>query len=241
MLRTFYPRIYKENLDPTKAYRQYVQTYIERDLRELIHIKDLTSFQTFMRLCAGRVGQIINYSNMANELGVSHHTVREWLSLLEASFIIYRLPPYFANINKQLVKSPKLYFIDVGLACYLLRIEALDQLAVHPLRGALVENLVVLELVKSRYNQGSDPNIYFYRDNQQHEVDIIYQQGHQLIPIEVKSSMTFHKQFFKNLDYFATLFPKQVQNSYVIYAGSYEQKILNHQLINYLKAATIVA
>jgi uncharacterized protein len=240
LLQGFYPRIHKENLDPPRAYRQYLQTYVERDLRQLINVKDLMTFQTFLRLVAAQIGQVMNYSTLADACGVSHHTIKHWLSILEASFILYRLPPYFANIKKQLVKSPKLYFIDVGLACHLLRIETKEQLEASPYYGHLFENFIVLELIKARFNQGLDPNLYFYRDAQKHEVDLIYQYGYNLIPIEIKKGMTFHARFLQGLEYFKTLFPQQVKEGYLIYSGLHEQRIHDNHLIHFSQARKIV-
>lgn len=233
-----YPRIFKDNLDPTKAYRNYFQTYIERDLRQLVHVKNLSQFQRFVRLCAGRIGQILNHTSLANDVGISSHTIKEWISILEASFILIRLQPYFENFGKRMIKSPKLYFTDVGLATYLLGIETTAQLSRDPLRGNLVENLVVLELFKARLNRGLDPQLYYFRDVHGHEVDLIFQAGNQLIPIEVKASQTFHKEFLKNLDYFQELAGDRCKKGYLIYAGSHEQQVGNFQVLNYKRSST---
>ncbi len=233
------PRIHCENQQPTKAYRHYLQTYIERDVRQLIHLKDLATFQKFITICASRIGQLVNYDNIANEIGVSNHTVKHWLSVLEASWVIFRLQPYHANVGKRLVKSPKLYFIEPGLAAYLLGIESVAQMQRDPLRGQLFENLVVLELMKQRYNQGLDPHLYFYRDQQQHEIDVVYKKGHQLIPIEIKSAKTFNQQFLKGIDYFSRIFPQQCEQGYIVYAGNQEQKIGWRHLLNYLSTSQI--
>ncbi|MBS0620238.1 MAG: ATP-binding protein [Verrucomicrobia bacterium] len=238
LLNGGYPRIYKDALDPTKAYRNYFQTYVERDLRQLIHIKDLSQFQRFIRICAGRIGQLINLEGIGNDVGISSHTVKEWISILEASFILIRLTPYFENFGKRMIKSPKLYFADVGLASYLLGIENLAQMERDPLRGHLVENLLVLELYKARLNQGLDPQLYFFRDTHGHEVDLLFQSGHQLIPIEVKASKTFHSDFLKNLSYFQQLIgEKRCPIGYLVYAGTEEQKIGAFELIHYSQAA----
>ena len=188
--RGFFPRIHQKQLNPTKAYRNYVQTYLEKDVRVLSNIKDLTPFQNFLKLCAGRIGQILDYASLGNDLGLSGNTIKHWLSILEASYIIFRLRPYFENFGKRMIKSPKLYFTDVGLATCLLDIEEPEQLARDPMRGYLVENLVILELMKYRHNHGLDPNFYYYRDNHKNEVDVIIKQANQLIPIEIKSSKT---------------------------------------------------
>jgi hypothetical protein len=233
ILKGGYPRLHKDHLNPSKAYRNYFQTYIERDVRKLINVKDLQQFQKFIGLCAGRIGQVINQEGLANEVGVSSPTIKHWLSILEASFILRRLPPYFENFGKRMIKSPKIYFTDVGLAAYLLGIENLTQLSRDPLRGHLFENLVYLELLKYRLNLGLDSRLYFFRDTAGHEIDFIFQKGHQLIPIEVKASQTFNKEFIKNLVYFQKLDPERFTSGFIIYAGSQEQQINKFHLLNY--------
>jgi len=234
-----YPRIFKENLNPTIAYGSYFKTYVERDLRQLILVKDLGQFQRFIRLCAGRIGQLLNLESLSNEVGVSSHTIKHWLSILEASFIIFRLQPYHENIGKRLVKSPKLFFTDVGLASYLLGIESTTQMSRDPQRGHLFENLIVLELMKARLNRCKDPNLYFFRDTQGHEVDIIFKVGHELFPIEVKSTETFHRTLLKNLDYFSTLMSERVSKGYLVYGGKTELPVGAYQILNYQHASTI--
>lgn len=235
----FYPRIYSEHLNPTKAYRNYLQTYIEKDVRRISDIKDLTQFQLFMKLCAGRVGQVLEYSSLSNELGLSIHTVKHWLSILEASYIIHRLQPYFENFGKRLIKSPKLYFSDVGLVSYLLGIESPSQIERDPLRGYLVENLVVNELMKYRYNRGLDPNIYYFRDSNKNEVDIIVKHGNELIPIEIKSAKTYTRGFIRGLNYFKKLAEVRVTKSYLVYTGDQTQMIGDVKLINYRNVTDI--
>lgn len=239
LLQGFYPRIYKEQLDPTKAYRNYFQTYIERDVRLLIHIKDLTTFQRFIKLCAGRIGQILNVHSLANDLGVSSHTVKHWLSILEASFVTFQLLPYYENFGKRIIKSPKLYFTDVGLASYLLDIENLTQLRRDPLRGNLVENLVILELMKTRFNQGLDHQLYYYRDSHQNEVDVIFKRAHELIPIEIKAAQTFQTEYLKGLKYFSQLVGERAPDGFLIYAGIQEQPIEKFRVINFKHARNI--
>lgn len=240
LLQGGYPRILKDHLEPTKAYRNYVQTYLEKDLRSLIHVKDLMQFQRFVRICAGRIGQLLNLESLSNDVGVSSHTIKEWISILEASFILIRLQPYFDNFGKRLIKSPKIYFTDVGLAAYLLGIENVDQMNRDPLRGNLVENLVVIELLKARLNKGLNPQLHFFRDAHGHEVDLIFQSGNSLIPIEIKSARTFNKEFLKNLLYFQNIAGDRCTKGYVIYAGDQEQNIGPFRLINYSHAAQAV-
>lgn len=241
LLKGGYPRIYKDNLNPQKSYRNYFQTYIERDLRKLINVKNLSQFEKFVRICAGRIGQIVNLEEIGGGVGISSHTVKEWLSILEASFIIFRLQPYFENFGKRIIKSPKLFFTDVGLAVYLLGIENTVQLARDPLRGHLVENLVVLELMKHRFNQGLDHQLYYYRDIQKNEVDLIFKSGHALVPIEVKSSKTYNAEFLKNLKFFQTLVGNRAPQGFLIYAGDQELSIGAIKLLNYKHAATALA
>ncbi len=234
LLHGFYPGVHANQLNAYKAYRNYYETYIERDVRQISNIQNLRQFQLFTRLCAGRIGQLFNASSLANEIGVSNQTIKHWLSILEASYIVYVLPPWHANLKKRLVKTPKIYFYDVGLASYLLGIENEKHLEIHPLRGALFENMILLELVKYRFNAGLDSNFYFYRDNQGNEIDVIQEQGHILHLFEIKSSMTFHSSFLKGLNYLARLVPERVQGSNVIYAGREEFSAQNHRIINFL-------
>jgi predicted AAA+ superfamily ATPase len=228
-----YPRIYKDNLNPTKAYRHYFQTYIERDLRQLLQVKDLIQFQRFVKICAGRIGSLLNMEGICNDVGVSSHTAKEWISILEASFIIFRLQPYFENFGKRVIKSPKLYFYDTGLAAYLLGIEEIEQLNRDPLRGHLVENFVILELMKARLNRGLDPQLYYFRDAHGHEVDLIFQSGHQLFPIEIKASKTFNKEFLKNIEFFRKLIGDKFGGAALVYTGDQEQTKGEIKILNY--------
>lgn len=234
MLSGGYPRLWAVPDFPRDAfYRNYYTTYIERDVRQIVNIKDMTLFQKFIRLCAGRVGMELNASNLSNEVGVATSTITNWLSMLSASYIAYLLPPYFANVRKRLVKTPKFYFYDVGLACYLLGIESTAQLSVHPLRGNLFENMVINEAVKNRLNQGKDPNLYFYRDKSQNEVDLIYEQGEALQAYEIKSAQTFNKEFYKGILYVKNLFGDKIARSAVIYDGDYEVIAQENGFLNF--------
>lgn len=241
LLKGGYPRIYKDNLDPKKAYRNYFQTYVERDVRQLINIKDLVQFERFIKICAGRVGQILNMEEIGGEVGVSSHTVKEWISILEASFITFRLQPYFENFGKRVIKSPKLFFTDVGLLSYLLDIENETQINRDPLRGHIVENLIVLELLKWRYNQGLDPHLYYYRDVQKNEIDIIFKSGNVLIPIEIKSARTYNSEFLNKLHFFQKIASDRAPKGYLIYAGDQEQRIGSIELLNYTHAVKAIS
>lgn len=228
-----YPRVVSDKVPANKFYRDYLQTYIERDVRQMINLKDLSLFQRFIKLCASRVGQLYNASAMSNALGVSSPTIENWLSILEASFIVFRLQPYFENFGKRIIKSPKLYFSDVGLATYCLDINEQKQLERDPLRGNLVENFVISEIIKYQVHKGIEPSAYFYRDSNQKEVDLILKSGSQLIPIEIKSSTTFNRSFLKGLDYLKSISDEKVDNGYLIYAGEQSQSIKEWQVINF--------
>lgn len=223
IIKGFYPRVYDKNLDPSSFYSSYVSTYIERDLRMLINIKDLSVFQKFLKICAGRTGNVLNLISISNDIGVSHTTVKKWISILEASYIIFLLPPYFANINKRIIKSPKLYFYDVGLASYLLGIENKKQVIRDPMRGFLFENLVISEFIKYRYNNLKSSNLYFYRDSHNIEVDLIYENGSELSPVEIKSGETISSDYFYNLKEFKKIFSKKVRSLALVYAGEKNQ------------------
>ncbi len=214
----FLPRIYDQQQRPSTAYANYYQTYVERDVRQLINLKDVAQFQKFMKLVAGRVGQLMDYSSLAGDVGVSATTIKHWLSILEASFILYKLPPYFENFGKSVIKTPKYYFIDTGLLCFLLGIENPQQVARDPLIGQLFENLVIIDVLKNIYNKGKLDNLYFFRDSNGLEADLLLQQGRQLMPIEIKSSSTYKPELLKGLKRILELSP-QMANAHLIYSG----------------------
>lgn len=218
-----YPRIYDMGQDPTEALAFYVSTYVERDLRMLINVKDLSRFEIFLKLCAGRTGQLLNLTSLGNDCGVNHNTIKSWVSILEASFLIKLLQPYYRNFNKRHIKSPKLYFLDTGLAAFLLGIQNEQHLQSHPLRGALFETFVVSELVKKRFNQGKRDNLYFFRDNKGNEVDVIMDYGASLGLIEIKSGQTIDPVFFKGLKYLNKI-SNQANKSMLIYGGTETRK-----------------
>ena len=237
----FYPRIFDKKLNPTEALSFYTTTYIERDIRELINIKDLSKFTLFLKLCAARTGQIINFSNIGNDCGVNYHTIKSWLSILETSYIITLLRPHYENFKKRLIKTPKLYFIDTGLASLLLEIQNETQLRNHPLRGALFESFVVSELLKHRYNNVQTNNLYFFRDNIGNEVDILFDQGIEINPIEIKSSETITSDFFKGLDYYKKLSPEKAKTTYLIYGGTQTYTHKQHKIVSIPDIPTILA
>lgn len=219
LLRGGYPAVWAKGIPPEKLYQNYYTTYIERDVRQLVHIKDIQLYQKFIRLAAGRIASEYNASALAGEVGTSVPTINSWFGTLAASYIAYTLPPYYENIRKRLTKTPKLYFYDTGLACHLLGIENETQLRNHPLRGNLFENMVVNEAVKSRFNRGKQPNLYFFRDKSGKEVDLLYSVADCFYAYEIKSAQTFHTDFAKGLDYVRKIFGKRILQSGVIYDG----------------------
>jgi predicted AAA+ superfamily ATPase len=233
LIKGFYPAVYADKIEAFKFYRNYYETYLQRDVRQLIQVRDLNLFDKFIRLCAGRIGSVLNISSLANDAGLSVTTIRHWLSVLEASFVLMLLPPFYDNISKRLIKSPKLYFYDTGLAAYLLGITHAEQMSRDPLRGSVFENLVILEILKQRFNEGLDPSMFFFRDSHHMEVDLVLRRGNQLIPVEIKSSGTYHPDFLKGLNYFEKLFRERVTESWLIYDGKLEQtgprKIMNYR------------
>lgn len=229
----FYPAIYSGRNVPEFLYPAYMKTYLDRDVRDLLQIKDMMQFHIFIKLCAGRIGSLFKASELANEIGVSPNTITSWLSVLQASYIVTLLPPYFENTSKRLTKMPKLYFLDTGLACYLLGIESPEQLSRDKMRGALFENFVVTEALKQRYNQGKESNLYFYRDSNQNEIDLLLKRNTRLYGIEIKSSMTYHKDFEKALKRIDEWVKAPVDGKAVVYAGNFENTAGEIKLLNY--------
>jgi hypothetical protein len=222
IINGMYPRIYDKKIDPKNWFDTYVTTYLERDVRQIKNIDNLFTFQRFLKLCAGRSGRILNYSSLANDCGITHNTARAWISVLEASYIIHLLPPYYENFNKRTIKAPKLYFLDTGLLSYLLGITSKEIYSAHPLRGEIFETYVLSELVKTFFNKAERGELYFWRDKTGHEIDFIIPKAGDLVTIEVKSGKTINSDYFKNIEYWQGLTGKK--NSYVIYQGSNEQK-----------------
>ena len=221
-----YPRIHDKALAPQGWLANYYQTYLERDVRDLLSVGDIEGFGRFVRLCAGRSGQLLNASLLAADAGVSHTTARRWLSILEASYIIYLLRPHHRNFNKRLVKSPKLYFLDTGLLCYLLRVRSAADLVAHSARGAIFETWVVSEALKNFYNRAAEPDVYFWRDSTGHEIDLLIDQGARQIPIEIKSGQTIAPDFFADIDYWRTLAGQPDNPAVLVYGGddSYQRR-----------------
>lgn len=234
----FLPRVYDESIRPGPVYSNYYQTYVERDVRQLIEVKSLSLFEKFLKLMAGRVGSPIDYSSLANDVGVSGKTISNWISILEASFILFRLPPFFENFGKRIIKSPKFYFIDVGLMVFLLGIEKKEQILRDPLVGSIFENLVVIECLKKRYNQGKVSNLYYYRDSSQNEVDLVFERDRKLVAVEMKSSSTYHSAQLKGIRKLAKL-TDRLAESFLIYTGDDYRFSNGTRLLNFKDAGTL--
>jgi len=225
IIKGFYPRLHDKKLRPGRFYGSYISTYIERDIRALINLKDLKHFEEFLRLVAGRIGQLINYSSIANDVGVSSTTIKNWVSVLKASFILFELPPYFTNIRKRVMKSSKLYFVDVGLAAWLLELKTASQVKRDPLRGALYENLLIMEVVKRILNQGERTNLHFYRDTKGNEVELLIPKARRFAAVEIKSGQTFQPEFISGIEHFKNVCKADTAvNAIVWYNGQRKTK-----------------
>ncbi len=219
-----YPPVHDRKLNPTTWYGNYTQTYIERDVRQLLNVRDLSTFQRFVRLCAGRTGQLLSLNQLATDAGITHNTAKAWISILEASYLIFLLQPHHSNFNKRIVKSPKLYFYDTGLAAWLLGIREAGQLETHPLRGNLFECWVISELVKGQFNRGLPSDLYFWRDREGHEIDVLIEKGNLLIPVEIKSGQTLNADFYRGLDYWNKRNNKEQTQTWLVYGGLQNHK-----------------
>jgi predicted AAA+ superfamily ATPase len=228
-----YPAVWAKNIPAADVIRQYYNSYIERDVRQLINVKDLSRFQIFIRLCAGRIGTEFISQSLSNDVGVSYHTINNWLSVLEASYLVFRLQPFYQNIGKRLIKTPKIYFYDTAIVCFLLGIETAEQLKTHPLRGAIFENYVMLEFLKNRYNAGQTNNLFFYKDKSQREIDILQQFGNQYNAYEIKSATTFHSEFTGNLNYLKKIFGETLVKRQVIYDGNNDLNTPENGVVNF--------
>ena len=235
-----YPSICAKKNIAKFFYPSYVKTYLEKDVRDLLQIKDQIRFTKFLKLCAARIGSLFNASELGAEVGVSSKTISHWLSVLQASYLITLLPPYYENIPKRLVKSPKLYFNDPGLACYLLDIETPQQLDRDKMRGAIFENMIVMEAIKHRYNMGLEGGVFFYRDSNQNEVDLLIKQEGELTAIEVKSSMTYSSSFEKALTQIEGWIKTPISTKAIVYSGDFENTSGNINLINYRHISSIL-
>ncbi|WP_456101202.1 ATP-binding protein [Prevotella histicola] len=235
-----YPSICAKKNIAKFFYPSYVRTYLEKDVRDLLQMKDQIRFTKFLKLCAARIGSLFNASELGAEVGVSSKTISHWISVLQASYLITLLPPYYENIPKRLVKSPKLYFNDPGLACYLLDIETPQQLDRDKMRGAIFENMIVMEAIKHRYNMGLEGGVFFYRDSNQNEVDILIKQEGELTAIEVKSSMTYSSSFEKTLTQIEGWIKTPISKKAIVYSGDFENSSGDINLINYRHISSIL-
>jgi predicted AAA+ superfamily ATPase len=229
----FYPGLISENLEVNRFYQFYIKSYVERDLRQMIQVKDLNNFQTFLKLLAGRTGQTINFSSLGNDVGVNDKTIKEWISILEASYIIFVLPPYFKNFGKRVIKAPKIYFTDTGLLCHLLGIREKSQVERDPLRGNIFENLLIADIYKRISNTGDDILLYFLKDSNGNEIDLIYEHQRIINLIEIKSSSTFNSEMLKGLLALGKLFQEQRINKYLLYNGKDESSINGCKVLNF--------
>ena len=235
-----YPRIFDRKVPPRKWYPSYIRTYIERDVRTIKNVSDVTLFQQFMMLCAGRIGQILNLTSLCNDCGITFKTAQSWLSLLEQSYIIFLLRPHHKNFSKRLIKSPKLYFYDTGLASYILGVKNEKELMSHHMRGHLFESFVISEIIKDFYNVDETPRIYFWRDNAGNEVDCIIDRGTDLIPVEIKSGKTINSSFFDGLNYWNALSKQDKSKSFVVYGGDENQKRTNGKVLGWKSISNII-
>ncbi len=234
ILRGFYPAIYDKKFDPGEYYANYITTYVERDVRSIQNIGDLSSFTRFLQILAGRIGQLLNLSEIGAQVGVSHNTIKSWVSILEASYIIFLLQPHHKNFGKRIIKSPKIYFTDVGLAANLLRLDTESELTNYYAFGSLFENLVILDIYKNILNKASTSKLYFFRDKSGNEVDLIIDKGLTLIPIEIKSSKTYNKEFLQGIKYYNKLRNKTDQEGAVVYTGDSWRDVQEVKILNYL-------
>ena len=221
-IKGFFPALHEKGLDPRRFFNSYLQTYVERDLRAMVQVRDLSSFQKFLVLVAGRIGQLSHLASLSNDVGVSPTTVKNWLSVLKASYILFQLPPWFENVGKRLVKSSKLYFVDTGLASFVLGLETEDQVKRDPLRGRLYENLVVREIVKGALKRGRRPDLFFYRDSRGNDVDLLVREGGRIFPLEIKSSETFIRDFLRGLENLQRLALPRTAGGLNLYNGAQE-------------------
>lgn len=239
MFTGFYPRIYDKRISPVDWYPNYIQTYVERDVRLIKNISDLNAFQKFVKMCAGRTGQCLNLSSLGNDCGITHNTAKAWLSILEATYLVFLIRPYYKNLSKRLIKMPKLYFHDTGLACSLLGIQTTSQLDTHYLKGSLFESFVLSEIIKDRFNRGFEPNCFYWRDKTGNEIDCIIEIGNSVLSVEIKAGKTISEDFFAGLIYWSKLTGQEGKNAYLIYGGNDDQKRKHATVLSWMNIASI--
>jgi predicted AAA+ superfamily ATPase len=229
----FYPAVYNRNLEPPMYYNEYIATYIERDVRQIKNISNLYLFREFIRLLAGRIGQPLNAASLSNDVGVSAKTIKEWVSVLEASYIIFLLPPYFQNIGKQVTKMPKVFFYDTGLLCRLLGLSNAGELQTHYLTGSIFENFVIADIQKELMNRKSTDLLYFFREKNDHEVDLLIKRGMRFIPVEIKKAASFSSDFTRGLNYWKSLDCAANETPLIVYTGETENAGASFKLVNW--------
>lgn len=240
MLRGCYPAIYADDtMTIDSLYPNYIRTYVERDVRTIKQVGDLVTFQRFIQLCAGRVGQVLNLTSLGNDCGIDHKTARAWISVLEASYLIFLLQPYYKNYGKRVIKAPKLYFFDTGILCSLLRIKTKEDLMEHHLRGSIAESFIISDLFKQHYNSYQQPDIYFWRDTQGHEVDCIIEQGARITPIEIKAGKTIASDYFDQLIHLNKIIPT-IRNNFVIFAGNENHSWPHAEVLGWQASGTLL-
>jgi uncharacterized protein len=241
LFQGMYPPIYDRGLDAGIWYKNYVASYVERDVRQLVNVQDLSIFLRFVRMCAARTGQLLNLSALAVDCGISHNTAGSWLSVLEASFLVHRLAPYHANFGKRLVKTPKLYFLDTGLAAWLLGVQDAAQLSIHPQRGPLFETWAVAELLKARFARALGSNLFFWRDRSGHEVDVLIEQGTSVVPVEMKSGQTMQLDFLRGFDAWRDISGQREGEAWLVFGGEREERRGNLRVISWRRIEELAA
>ena len=235
-----YPAAHAADVSIERLYTNYIRLYVERDVRQIKNVADLGTFQKFMRLCAGRIGQVVNLTSLGNDCGINHSTAKAWLSLLEASYIIFSLYPYYKNFGKRLIKSPKLYFIDTGIACSLLKIRSADELSDHYLKGGLIESFMISDFLKQQYNDEQQPSLYFWRDNTGHEVDCVIDESKYPVPVEIKAGKTVVTDFFKDINFWEGITDTPQAPRYLVYGGSENQNWPQAHVVSWKAAGTLL-
>lgn len=233
LFRGAYPRVFDRGLEPKEFYPNYLETYVQRDVRQIRNVGNLGVFTRFLSICAGHIGQSVNFSSLASAAGVNVATAKSWISILETSFILYLLNPYYRNFNKRITKAPKLYFYDTGLACSLLRINQLEAVDLYFQKGALFENWVINEVMKLYHNRGERPPLYYWRDQNQHEIDLIIDLGHALVPVEIKSGRTFSKDYFKHISWFSGISAMPIHHAFVVHGGDQDWELEQGSLLSW--------
>ena len=236
-----YPRVYADNVPAEILYRNYISGYVERDVRQVKNILDLSLFQKFLQLCAGRIGQVLNLSSLGNDCGVDHKTVSAWISLLESTYVIFLLQPYYKNIGRQLIKSPKLYFADTGIVCSLLNIKFQEELFSHYAYGSIVESFIISDFYKQYYNDDQKPAVYFWRDYQGNEIDCVIDKALSLTPIEIKAGQTVNKSYFKQFEYWTDVVKDSLANKFVVYGGDQSQTWSLAEVISWKDAGELIS